>query len=64
MLAMTRKTGESILIGDDIVLTILAIRGDKVRIGIAAPIELQVDRPEVRAGTDAAVVIEDDGTND
>ncbi len=48
MLCLSRKRDESILIGDDIVITVVDIRGDKVRIGITAPRDVPVDRPEVR----------------
>lgn len=47
MLVLTRKKEESIRIGDDIVLTIVEIRGDKVRIGIDAPQQVPVHRQEV-----------------
>lgn len=48
MLVLTRKQGEEILIGHDIQITVTAIVGDKVRIGISAPPEVRVDRREVR----------------
>lgn len=47
MLVLTRLKDESIIIGDDIVITVLGIRGDKVRLGIAAPIATSVHREEV-----------------
>lgn len=47
MLVLSRKTDERIMIGDDIVLTIVDIRGDKVRLGIEAPREVPVHRQEV-----------------
>lgn len=47
MLALTRKKNESIVIGDEIVVTIVEIRGDKVRIAIDAPKEVSVHRQEV-----------------
>lgn len=47
MLCLSRKRDESIMIGDDIIITVLDIRGDKVRLGIAAPIEISVHRQEV-----------------
>jgi len=47
MLVLSRHRDESIIIGDDIVITVVDIRGDKVRLGIAAPIEISVHRREV-----------------
>lgn len=47
MLVLSRYRDESIIVGDDIVITVVDIRGDKVRIGIAAPIEVPVHRQEV-----------------
>jgi carbon storage regulator len=48
MLVLTRKRDEKIMIGDDIVITVVEIRGDKVRLGIEAPRDIRVDREEVR----------------
>lgn len=48
MLVLTRKKEEKILIGEDVIVQVLEIRGDKVRLGITAPRELRVDREEVR----------------
>jgi carbon storage regulator len=47
MLVLTRKLNQSIMIGDDIEVSVLAISGDKVRIGIQAPREIPVFRIEV-----------------
>ena len=47
MLVLTRKTNQSIMIGDDVEVSILSVSGDKVRIGIAAPREVGVFRKEV-----------------
>ncbi|QDU29897.1 Carbon storage regulator [Anatilimnocola aggregata] len=47
MLVLSRKRDERILIGDSIVVTIVDIRGDKVRIGIEAPSDVAVHREEV-----------------
>lgn len=47
MLVLTRKTNQSIMIGDDIEITVLSVSGDKVRIGIAAPRDISVFRTEV-----------------
>lgn len=47
MLVLTRKAEESLVIGDQITLTILAIEGDRVKIGIQAPREISIHRKEV-----------------
>lgn len=47
MLLLTRKKGESILIGDDIKITVIELMGDKVRLGIEAPRDLSVYREEI-----------------
>lgn len=47
MLVLTRRVGESIMIGDDIVVTIVEMRGDVARVGIAAPRHVRVHREEV-----------------
>ena len=47
MLALTRKIGESIIIDGCITVTIVAVNGNKVRIGISAPPEITIDRQEV-----------------
>ncbi len=54
MLVLTRKVGEQILIGDDIVITVLDSRGEGIRIGIDAPRGVKIQREEVlRAVTEA-----------
>ena len=53
MLVLTRKTNQSIMIGDEIEISILSVAGDKVRIGIAAPRDVGVFRKEVYASIDA-----------
>ena len=47
MLILTRKTGEAIIVGDAIQITILEIRGKQIRLGIEAPGDVQVFREEV-----------------
>lgn len=47
MLVLSRHRDESIIIGDDVVVTIVDIRGDKVRLGIKAPQDVSVHRQEV-----------------
>jgi carbon storage regulator len=59
VLVLTRRPGESIMIGDDVVVTVLDVRGDVVRVGIKAPRSVQVHREEVyvelqKANRDAA----------
>lgn len=49
-LILSRKRDESIIIGDDIVVTVVGIRGDRVRLGIKAPKSVRVDRMEVWEG--------------
>jgi carbon storage regulator len=47
MLILSRKTGEKLMIGDDVELTILGIKGNQVRVGVSAPKEIPVHREEV-----------------
>ena len=61
MLVLSREKDESIMIGDDVEITIVDVRGNKVRLGINAPREVSVHRKEIylaiqkekQAGTDA-----------
>jgi carbon storage regulator len=72
MLVLSRQKDESIMIGDDVEITIVDVRGDKVRLGINAPREISVHRKEIylaiqkeklQAGADAAGV-QKDGNGD
>ena len=47
MLVLTRKLGESITIGDDVRITVMAVKGNQVKIGIEAPTETKVYREEI-----------------
>ncbi len=47
MLILTRRSGETVYIGDDVIVTVLAIKGNQVRIGINAPRSVAVDREEI-----------------
>ncbi len=47
MLVLSRHRDESIMIGDDVMITVVDIRGDKVRLGIDAPPEIPVHRQEI-----------------
>ncbi|WP_122284319.1 carbon storage regulator [Pseudomonas syringae group genomosp. 3] len=48
MLCLTRRFGESIIIGNDIKITVISGRDGQIRLGIDAPAELAVDRSEIR----------------
>lgn len=54
MLVLTRAANQSIMIGTDIVVTVLDVRGDQVRIGVRAPRSVPVHREEVFAQLEAA----------
>ena len=47
MLILTRRSGESLIIGDDINVTVLGIKGNQVRIGVNAPKDVSIHREEV-----------------
>ncbi len=47
MLVLTRRSGESVMIGNDVIITVLEARGDVIRLGIQAPRDVQVHREEV-----------------
>jgi carbon storage regulator len=47
MLILTRRTGETLRIGDDVEVTVMAVNGSQVRIGIKAPRNIAVDREEI-----------------
>lgn len=49
MLILSRRPGESLVIGDDVTVTVVAIKGNQVRIGVNAPKNVRVDREEIRA---------------
>lgn len=54
MLVLSRKKNESIVVQDSIVITVVEIRGDKVRLGIEAPKEIPIHRSEVYAAIQTA----------
>lgn len=58
MLVLSRKMGESLVIGEDIKITVIANRGNSVRIGIDAPAWLKVDREEVRERIHSEAVLD------
>jgi carbon storage regulator len=49
MLVLSRRVGESVMIGDDVVVTVLDVRGEVVRLGVAAPRSVTVHREELLA---------------
>jgi carbon storage regulator len=59
VLVLTRRAGESVMVGDDVVITVLEVRGDVIRLGVRAPRSVPVHREEVyrelqRANREAA----------
>ena len=47
MLILTRRVGETVMIGDDIAVTVLGVKGNQVRIGVTAPRTVSVHREEI-----------------
>lgn len=47
MLILTRRVGETVMIGDDVTITVLGVKGNQVRIGVNAPKEVAVHREEI-----------------
>ena len=64
MLVLTRKSNQSIMIGDDIEISVLSVIGEKVRIGIQAPQEIPVFRKEIylEIHRDEIEVVQQEGT--
>lgn len=49
MLVITRKAGQKVFVGDNIIITIVRIKGDRVRLGIQAPTRVPIKREELKA---------------
>lgn len=47
MLILTRRVGEKLVIGENVIVTVLGVKGNQIRIGIDAPSEVQVHREEI-----------------
>ena len=47
MLILTRKTGETVMIGEEVTVTVLGVKGNQVRLGINAPRDISVHREEI-----------------
>lgn len=64
MLVLSRRVGEQLVIGDDIVVTVIEVRSDGVRLGIDAPRSVTVHRAEVLEAVKAANVAATDAADD
>jgi carbon storage regulator len=62
MLILTRRVGESLMIGDDVTITVLGVKGNQVRIGVNAPNEVAVHREEILNRIEEAAAAESEET--
>jgi carbon storage regulator len=61
MLILSRRVGESVMIGDDVAITVLRVKGNQVRLGVNAPKTVSVQREEIsdRVRANAGAVLDD-----
>lgn len=66
MLILTRRVGETLMIGDSVTVTILGVKGNQVRVGITAPKDVAVHREEIfqRIGREAGAAAQDKSMDD
>jgi carbon storage regulator len=66
MLILTRRVGETLMIGDSVTVTVLGVKGNQVRVGITAPKDVAVHREEIfqRIGREAAAQSSDKSSDD
>lgn len=62
MLVLSRRRGQSIVIGDDIVVTVVNVHGDKIRIGIEAPPSVPVHREEIAEAIDRSTQVTEESS--